>query len=79
MRNLLLAGQGGAAGSAPLRRPPYALMAGGVVEPDAAQAAPRQLAREAVQKVSASEGADIHAQDLAPSVAVDADRNDHRD
>ncbi len=37
--------------------------------------------RNAVQKVSASDGADVHAEHLAPAVAVDPDGDDdrHRD
>jgi hypothetical protein len=37
------------------------------------------LRRKSVQKVSASEGPIVHAQHLAPAVAVDADRDDHGD
>src|SRR5205807_5438344 len=35
--------------------------------------------RNSIQKVSASEGADRHAQHLTPAVIVDGDSNDDRD
>jgi hypothetical protein len=35
------------------------------------------LRKKAVQNVSASEGADIEPENLAPAVAVDPDRDDH--
>ena len=46
---------------------------------DAAQAAPRELAQEVGPEGLGLRGADLHAEHLAPAVAVDADRDDHRD
>jgi hypothetical protein len=45
-------------------------------ELDAAQAAPGKLAQEVGPNVLGFGGADRQAQDLAPAVAVDADRDD---
>ncbi len=46
---------------------------------DATQAAPGQLAQELGPEGLGLRGADLHAQHLAPAVAIDADRDDHRD
>ncbi len=48
-------------------------------ELDAAQAAPRQLAQKVGPEGLGLRRADRQAQYLAPAVAVDADRDDHRD
>ena len=46
---------------------------------DAAQAAAGELAQEGGPEGLGLGGADVHAEHLAPAVAVDADRDDHRD
>lgn len=48
-------------------------------ELDAAQATARQLAQELGPDRLGHRGADLHAQHLAPAVAVDADRDDDGD
>lgn len=45
----------------------------------AAQASARQLAQELGPDRLRLGRADLHAQHLAPAIAVDADRDDHRD
>ena len=46
---------------------------------DATQAAAGQLAQECRPERLGLGGADIHAENLAPAIAVDANRNDHGD
>ena len=48
-------------------------------ELDAAQAAAGELAQERGPERLGLGGADVHAENFAPAVAVDADRDDHRD
>lgn len=48
-------------------------------ELDAAQAAPRELAQERGPERLGLRQADVHAEHLAPAIAVDPDRDDHRD
>ena len=56
-----------------------ALMGVGDDQLDAAQAAARELAQELGPERLGLGRADVHAEHLAPAVAVDADRDDHRD
>jgi hypothetical protein len=56
-----------------------ALMGVGDDQLDAAQAAPGELAQEGGPEGLGLRRADLHAQHLAPAVAVDADRDDDGD